>query len=542
MVGDTRLGLKDVLKDAVHCQKAGHRDEAARLYHRVLEIEPGHPLANHNLGVLAMQRGQMVQGLRHLKAALDADQSVEQYWLSYARALTASHRKQEALAILDRALEQGFSGPALTALLLQLRGGRNSGAVDTYRLAVQHHRANRLAEAAALYRKVVAMEPDHSAAYCNLGAIFATQGNFGEAVGILQAAANARPRDPEIQFNLGNALTAMGRLDEAMAAYNRALTENPDFAEAHFRLGSLLSETGHVAEGFDHFMRRARLVHKTPTAPQAGSEPLHKVKHDREQREYLADTIPGFSTASDDRIFHLEDGNRLSGPAINPAIATPAVMQKWKSDWPQFVILDNFLTPEALAKLRNYCAGSTIWRRIYAAGYIGATPEDGLACPLMAQIAEEVRELFPEILSAHPFRYLGAFKYDSTLSTGTNIHADNSAVNLNLYITSDEANLDPESGGMDIWDATMPLDIDMRVYNGDEAAARDFLRRSHARPTTIPHRANRAVLFKSDLFHKTSDCKFKEGYLNKRINVSLLFGNRGSPTGENRVNRQVSIG
>jgi len=44
--------------------------------------------------------------------------------------------------------------------------------------------------------------------------------------------------------------------------------------------------------------------------------------------------------------------------------------------------------------------------------------------------------------------------------------------------------------------------------------------------TRIPHRANRAVIFKSDLFHKTSDCRFAEGYLNKRINISLLFGQR----------------
>ena len=112
-------------------------------------------------------------------------------------------------------------------------------------------------------------------------------------------------------------------------------------------------------------------------------------------------------------------------------------MEAWKSSWPQFVVIDNFLTWEALERLRTYCAGSTIWRRIYNAGYLGATPEDGLACPLMAQIAEEIRSTFPEILVAHPFRYLGAFKYDSTLSTGTNTHADNSAVNFNLYIAPD---------------------------------------------------------------------------------------------------------
>jgi hypothetical protein len=83
---------------------------------------------------------------------------------------------------------------------------------------------------------------------------------------------------------------------------------------------------------------------------------------------------------------------------------------------------------------------------------------------------------------------------------------------------------------MDIWDVAMPEGIDMRLYNGDEKAAREFLKASNARATTVPHKANRAVIFRSDLFHKTSDCTFREGYLNKRINVSLLFGHRGAPT------------
>ena len=116
------------------------------------------------------------------------------------------------------------------------------------------------------------------------------------------------------------------------------------------------------------------------------------------------------------------------------------------------------------------------------------------------------------------------------MSTGTNIHGDNSAVNFNLYIAPDEANLDPESGGMDIWNVAVPSDVDMRVYNSNDPLARRYLIESGARLTRIPHRSNRAILFKSDLFHKTSDCKFREGYLNKRINVSLLFGNRGAST------------
>ena len=51
-----------------------------------------------------------------------------------------------------------------------------------------------------------------------------------------------------------------------------------------------------------------------------------------------------------------------------------------------------------------------------------------------------------------------------------------------------------------------------------------------ARSVTVPHRANRAVIFDSDLFHETDRIAFKEGYLNRRINITMLYGLRESAT------------
>jgi hypothetical protein len=42
----------------------------------------------------------------------------------------------------------------------------------------------------------------------------------------------------------------------------------------------------------------------------------------------------------------------------------------------------------------------------------------------------------------------------------------------------------------------------------------------------VPYRANRAVIFDSDLFHETDRIAFKEGYLNRRLNITLLYGRR----------------
>lgn len=135
--------------------------------------------------------------------------------------------------------------------------------------------------------------------------------------------------------------------------------------------------------------------------------------------------------------------------------------------------------------------------------------------------------MFRPILKDEPFQYLGAFKYDSENCAGTNTHADNSAINVNFYIAPDDANLDPEHGGMEIWDLAAPDVEAQRKYSSSESLVRDLLKSSGAKSTIIPHRSNRAVIFKSALFHKTDTFKFKTDYLCRRINVSLLFGRLG---------------
>jgi hypothetical protein len=49
---------------------------------------------------------------------------------------------------------------------------------------------------------------------------------------------------------------------------------------------------------------------------------------------------------------------------------------------------------------------------------------------------------------------------------------------------------------------------------------------------TIPHRANRAVIFDSDLFHETDRIAFKDGYVNRRINITMLYGRRDAEAKE----------
>ena len=92
------------------------------------------------------------------------------------------------------------------------------------------------------------------------------------------------------------------------------------------------------------------------------------------------------------------------------------------------------------------------------------------------------------------------------------MHADAAAVNVNFWITPDEANLDPTSGGLIVWDKEAPDDWDFKEYNSDKNThkIREFLDRNHANAITVPYRQNRAVIFNSNLFHETDHLAFKQ--------------------------------
>jgi Flp pilus assembly protein TadD len=457
------------LQTALADHRAGRLVAAERSYRALIGTEPNHAGANHHLGVLLVQTGRVEEGLTLLKSALDANITEPLYYFSFAKGLLAAGSPAEAGAVLKQAMQLGLADSRFEPLKSQIRDA-----------------------AVAKYRKALAL----------------------------------RPADATLLDNLGSALFGQGKVEEAIACYRQALVHAPDFAEAHFHLGAVLSQNGRVSEGFEHYMRHAILLYGGDKLPPVAVEPPHKVRHDLAQRDHLRGGRAPADAPAAAGMFHLADGSRIAGPAVNRGNCTSQLVDTWRHSRPQMVVVDDFLTRSALERLRVYCAGSTVWRKVYA-GYLGASPEDGFSCPLMAQIVEEIQSVFAAILAGEPFRYLGAFKYDSAISAGTNTHADNSNVNVNFYITADEANLDPESGGMEIWDADAPDIQTMRRLNGSEEMVRAFLKNAGARRSVIPHRANRAVIFRSTQFHKTDNFRFKDEYLSQRINISLLFGQFG---------------
>jgi hypothetical protein len=79
-----------------------------------------------------------------------------------------------------------------------------------------------------------------------------------------------------------------------------------------------------------------------------------------------------------------------------------------------------------------------------------------------------------------------------------------------------------------VWDVPAPPNWDFTKFATHQPAIRDFLEQNHAISIAVPYRANRAVIFDSALLHKTNKVRFRYGYCNRRINITLLYGERNS--------------
>ena len=129
------------------------------------------------------------------------------------------------------------------------RGAGPPGAADeVLRSAVNAHRAGRLDEAEAIYRRVIKAHPEHAEALHLLGLVRHQGGRSEDAVGLIERAIACDAAIARYHNSLGVALYDLGRIDEAEASYRRALTLSPDHVETLVNLANALKEQGRLDE------------------------------------------------------------------------------------------------------------------------------------------------------------------------------------------------------------------------------------------------------------------------------------------------------
>ena len=67
-----QLTVDQMLQQGVAAHNAGNSKEAERLYRAILQVQPKHPDANHNLGLIAVSMNQSGAALPLFKSAASA--------------------------------------------------------------------------------------------------------------------------------------------------------------------------------------------------------------------------------------------------------------------------------------------------------------------------------------------------------------------------------------------------------------------------------------------------------------------------------------
>jgi tetratricopeptide (TPR) repeat protein len=433
-----------------------------------------------------------------------------------------------------------------------------------------------LGDAVHAYERAIALGGPKLPLYTPLGTLYLSQGRYPEAVELFTRMAAEEPTSADAWCLLGAALQSERRYEAAIGKFERALELQPTHPQAHFNLGLARFERGDLEGASASFARCAALRRGEPWGPNPAAdlarphrpefEPMDmavnevKVGHDCEQLAYLLDLgrLPeAFREVLDDyrslfgelrgrvdayslvpldtqrhplvartykRPMYIAPAAIPEGPLIRPELDGRELEDRYLAAMPNLVVCDGLLTPGAMQALRAFCRESTFWNNIKP-GYLGSYFYDGFCSQLLLRLAWELRDRLPRVIRDHPLQMMWGYKCDPTLP-GLGIHADEAAVNVNFWLTEDEANLDPQHGGLIIHTHQAPGDWGFARFNNDSRAVQDYLASVGSIPVCVPYRSNRAVIFDSDLFHATDQPRFREGYLNRRINVTLLYGSR----------------
>lgn len=513
------IEIDDVVRclriEGANARHAGNVGITRRACRAALALLPDNVDAALELGTLDAQTGSSLEGLPLLRRVTHLAPHHVDGHANTGSALLAGQKIEAALCAIRRAL----------SLRPDHDGAR-------YNEALAHQRSEDVERAERAYRRVLASHPKHIEARRNLAVCFHSLGRVDNAVRTLRTLTDDHPDRTDIRENLALVLLDAGKTGEAFDEFSC-------IAKARFGLGGVSfppdSSAGYVTpvrlkhdhEQLEHLLRgglamdgagRLRDLYASLLAgAPPGTPAAQPLALDADQAQALE---PWYG-----RRYARMEAPRQPGGALHPALDLHRVERSYLGSRPELVVVDDFLSNPALLALRRFCLENSFWIRSYGGGYLGSFMEDGFVCPLIAQIADDLRDGMQRVIGPHSLRKVWGFKYDSRLS-GINLHADFAAVNVNFWIMPDEANRDPTSGGLIVWDKPAPLTWSFEEYNRSPDQARRFLDEQGAKPIVVPYRANRAVIFNSNLFHETDRIAFKDGYENRRVNITLLYGTR----------------
>ncbi len=193
----------------------GKVDEAARIFAKVVSLDPGNEFARNQLGLM------------------------------YAKQEKFKQAQQTFAAVVKHAPDNIFARTWLGVLLL------NQGKVDAARKE---------------FTTILSLDPNNANGYYFLGVMYAVDHDMAQAVTFLRKAQSVGSDDPETHFRLAQAFAGMGMQVNARLEYERALAISPKFLKAINGLGWLCYNNGETDKAISLWEKVLSISKKEPEA------------------------------------------------------------------------------------------------------------------------------------------------------------------------------------------------------------------------------------------------------------------------------------
>lgn len=202
-----------------------------------------------NEGVELHKSGYLNKAVTSYKAAIKADDRIEQAWSNLALLYTAQKNWTKALEAFDKALE------------LKPKSTTSLNGLGTVLFAMKKNK-----EAMEKWQKVVELDPNFASAF----------------------------------YNMGYAMEMEGKRPEALKAYLKALDISPEMSDAYYRMGLILQNTNHPAQA-KLFLAKAVNMDPEGAFIRDAQKQLSTIAHDLDKNRTVSNSSSGSATTSGDK-------------------------------------------------------------------------------------------------------------------------------------------------------------------------------------------------------------------------------------------------
>ncbi len=208
----------------------------------VLDIDPDHPDALHQIGLIAHQTGKNDLASNLINMAIKVLPDYPIYHNSLGLVLKDQGKLAEAVACYEKAI------------------GLKHDMIEAHNnLGVAFHYQRKLDKSIDCYRKALNIKPHTPEVHNNMGNALKDMGKFEEAIACYEKTVKIKPDYAEAWFNMGNTCHDMNEPNNAASCFQKALEIKPDYAEAYFNMGNVYHELDRISEAINCYRKVLQL-------------------------------------------------------------------------------------------------------------------------------------------------------------------------------------------------------------------------------------------------------------------------------------------